>query len=263
MDWLTRQMRQLNIAQIVTFSTTGAGFPVASTGHIQAMHNLKTAGKVYVETSAMCEKSLILMYLFLGMSKAQTYPVKLINNTSTFTCSDQFLVVGEDTLTCTFEVSFTNSSFTTDLVPFVAWEVYSVSKTGHIKVAHTSPVCVPFENGQNETCRQTDPYSSTCYCDKIGPHVFRIKYVHTVRNLSDFLFYPVKTGSSVGTRRRLHLIWFSSIGTLEQFCNMPEIRSIVFTEISTTRFNEVGFNESVAEKASDFQQLETSLDEKN
>ncbi|GFO07986.1 hypothetical protein PoB_003449100 [Plakobranchus ocellatus] len=55
---------------------------------------------------------LVLMNLLLGLVTAQQPTINLVTNSSSFSCTDEYLVVGEDFVTLEVDVSGNNSHYT-------------------------------------------------------------------------------------------------------------------------------------------------------
>ncbi|GFO29970.1 nuclease harbi1, partial [Plakobranchus ocellatus] len=164
----------------------------------------------------MCWKALILLYLLVGISKAQNASVKVVTNISSYLCTDQYLVVGEDTVTCAWELSGNNSVYTYNEFdrPRIRMRTFTVLHDGSLQLLNDALPCTPFDSPKNGFCNKVNRYNPACSCEVVGPHVYRVKYVHTLKDVSE-------------SRGRFILLWPSLklTGHIEKVCYIPEVKA--------------------------------------
>ncbi|GFO03908.1 hypothetical protein PoB_003041300, partial [Plakobranchus ocellatus] len=163
-------------------------------------------------SAMMCGTTLVFLYLLSGIAIAQKPSMKVIANSSSFTCHKEFLVVDEDFATFEVEVSGNSPDYIYDEFDGPRFRIQKlITKKGNIIVDHSALICVTF--GQNAACVKRDIVDKTyCSCEQLGPYVYRVKTVYKID--------PTK-----GKRQGLQLLWPSiHAPALSVVYHLPEIR---------------------------------------
>ncbi|GFO03032.1 hypothetical protein PoB_002953700, partial [Plakobranchus ocellatus] len=138
--------------------------------------------------------------------------MKVIANSSSFTCHKEFLVVDEDFATFEVEVSGNSPDYIYDEFDGPRFRIQElVMEKGTIREVNGAIICVTFE--RNAACVKRDIVNKTyCSCEQLGPYVYRVKTVYKID--------PTK-----GKRQGLQLLWPSiHAPALSVVYHLPEIR---------------------------------------
>ncbi|GFN86101.1 hypothetical protein PoB_001260700, partial [Plakobranchus ocellatus] len=162
------------------------------------------------KTANMFWTALAIMCLCLRISEAQEATIKIVTNTTSFLCTDEYLVVGLDFITFEAEISGNNSAYTLNIfdAPKIRKQEFNES-TG--KFVYDAIVCEPFYNKKEEFCPS---YPYNCSCKRVGPQVYRIKFFYTVKDVNE-------------SRGRIQILWYSiemDKDPLQTFFYFPEVR---------------------------------------
>ncbi|GFN82933.1 hypothetical protein PoB_000943900 [Plakobranchus ocellatus] len=160
----------------------------------------------------MFETTLALLCLFSGLATAQQPSMTIVINSSSFWCSDEYLVVGEDFVTFEMELSGNSPDYTYNVFDGPRFRRQKlVTEDGILRVTADKLLCVPFRTPQNGFCVERNIVNTTgCSCEAIGPQVYRIKLVYRIEDISG---------------GRLELLWPSvTAGDLSVFYYLPEVR---------------------------------------
>ncbi|GFO03051.1 hypothetical protein PoB_002955600, partial [Plakobranchus ocellatus] len=163
----------------------------------------------------MCRKKCaVLLYCFLGIATAQQPSLTIVTSSSSFSCNDDFLVVGEDFVTFELDLSGNNSDYTYDIFDGPRFRLQElVTENGNTLVASDYIICEPFDLPQDGFCVKRDITNTTgCSCEAVGPQVYRVKAVYRIEDVSE-------------SRGRLELRWPSLSGPISAFYSLPEVRA--------------------------------------
>ncbi|GFN86104.1 hypothetical protein PoB_001261000 [Plakobranchus ocellatus] len=136
--------------------------------------------------------------------------VEIIKNTASFLCSDQYLVVGQDTVTFELEVSNVFIYYINRLykVPFFVLETFEEG-TNNISDYYT--ICEPLISQGKVLCLKDDQGALGCSCEEIRPRNYRFKVVYTVKDVKE-------------SKGRIKFVSFS-LDRIEKTFYLPEIRA--------------------------------------
>ncbi|GFO27301.1 hypothetical protein PoB_005380600 [Plakobranchus ocellatus] len=151
----------------------------------------------------------LLLYLFVRMITAQRPSMTIITNSSSFSCSNEYLVAGEDSATFEVDLSGNNSDYTYDEFDWPRFRLQT--KDENMDSVEDKGICAPFDSRDNGFCvNRVDP--TGCSCEMADPQVYRVKLVYRIEIFN-------------GSRGRLELLWPSiDAGDLSVFYYLPEIR---------------------------------------
>ncbi|GFO06651.1 hypothetical protein PoB_003315600 [Plakobranchus ocellatus] len=174
--------------------------------------------------------TLVLLNLLLGIITAQqptptltpkTTPTvtpkttaTIVTNSSSFLCSEHFLVAGEDFVTFELVLSGNNSDYKMDVFDGPRFRIHNlVTEKGQTRVANSRPVCRPIVQPFPGVCVKRDLINTTgCSCERIRTQVFRIKALYRIRDIND-------------TRGRILMRWPSLMrGDIVKYYYLPEVR---------------------------------------
>ncbi|GFO08828.1 hypothetical protein PoB_003533300 [Plakobranchus ocellatus] len=164
--------------------------------------------------------TLVVLKLLLGIITAQkpTPTVKptvtIVTNSSSFLCSEHFLVVGEDFVTFELDLSGNNSEYILDRFDGPRFRLHKTDWKNRNKII-SDLICVLFRAPQDGFCVKRDIINSTgCSCEVVGPQVYRLKLVYRIHEINE-------------TRGRILLLWPSTLtlnGKIDKYYNLPEVR---------------------------------------
>ncbi|GFO29971.1 hypothetical protein PoB_005647600 [Plakobranchus ocellatus] len=147
---------------------------------------------------------------------AQNASVKVVTNMSSYLCTDQYLVVGEDSVTCAWELSGNNSDYTYNefFEPYIRMETFTLLHDGSLQLLNDALICTPFDLPKNGFCNKVNRYNPACSCEAVGPQVYRVKYVLTLNDVRE-------------SRGKFTLIWPSLglKGYIKKVCYIPEVKA--------------------------------------
>ncbi|GFO46606.1 hypothetical protein PoB_007311100 [Plakobranchus ocellatus] len=157
----------------------------------------------------------IILAVIPGVVAAQEPSMSVVSNSSSFVCSDEYLVVGEDYATFEVDVSGNNSDYTYDLFDRPRFRIQTlVTKNGSATVKDDMSLCEPFGLPQDGFCVKRDLTNTTnCSCEVVGPQVYRVKAVYRIEDDVN------------GTNGRIQLLWPDvRNGDIAVFYYLPEVR---------------------------------------
>ncbi|GFO27325.1 hypothetical protein PoB_005383000 [Plakobranchus ocellatus] len=157
----------------------------------------------------------VLLNLLLRMATAQRASVNIVTNFSSFLCTDDFLVVGEDFVTFELDLSGNNSDYTYNEFDWPTFRAQTfVTVNGITQTKNDFPICDPFTTPQHGFCVKRNIINTTgCSCEAVGTHVYRVKAVYRIHDVNE-------------TRGRAELLWPSIYkGDISKYYYFPEVRA--------------------------------------
>ncbi|GFO03050.1 hypothetical protein PoB_002955500 [Plakobranchus ocellatus] len=141
--------------------------------------------------------TLVILYVFSGIATALKPSMKVLTNSSSFLCTDEYLVVGEDFVTLEVELSGNNSDYTYTVFDGPRFRIHEV-------------ICQPFLAPVDGFCLKRDIVDTTgCSCKLVGPQIYRVKTVYRIKNVNE---------------TRVLLLWPSLSGAVNVTHYLPEIQ---------------------------------------
>ncbi|GFN96495.1 hypothetical protein PoB_002300100 [Plakobranchus ocellatus] len=159
---------------------------------------------------------LVLLKLLLAMTTAQEPSMKIVTSSSSFSCSKDFLVLGEDFVTFELDVSGNNSEYTLHDYTYAPRFILSrlVRENGKTR-AYEDTICWPFGEDQNHFCEKTNVSGKSpgCSCESVGAQVYRVKTVHIIKKHLEI-------------KSSIRLVWISNTGgTITKDYYLPKVRA--------------------------------------
>ncbi|GFN86106.1 reverse transcriptase [Plakobranchus ocellatus] len=156
--------------------------------------------------------SLALVCLSFGISKGQNPSMKVLTNTSSSSCSEQYLVAGKDHLTFEVELTGNGSIYTYD-EPY--WPQFFLDTWGG-----SVKICQPFDLPGKGFCKKRQQLTTlrtiACSCEMVRPQVYRVKVVYKMTDVRE----------SPG---RIQLLWLSKrigVKNLAKSFYYPDVRNL-------------------------------------
>ncbi|GFO16687.1 hypothetical protein PoB_004319200 [Plakobranchus ocellatus] len=152
-----------------------------------------------------------LMHSFILGTTQQQPSLDIVTNSSSFLCTDEYLVVGEDFITFEVELSGNNSDYTYTVFDGPRFQIQQlVTENGNTELKSDNPICQPFLAPVDGFCVKKDITGTTgCSCELVGPQVYWVKAVYRIQNVNE---------------TRVLLLWPSLSGNLNVSYYLPEIQ---------------------------------------
>ncbi|GFO39691.1 hypothetical protein PoB_006619600 [Plakobranchus ocellatus] len=144
--------------------------------------------------------------------RAEKPSVEIVKSVSSSLCSDKYLVTFVDTITFELELSGNNSLYTYEKHSWPRFRLQEL-KNGTSKIKSSRTICEPFSLPENGFCKvkqQLNFRQTGCYCETVGPQVYRVKAIYNVRDVSE-------------SRGRIELYWPSTVGTVGKVLDIPDV----------------------------------------
>ncbi|GFO43825.1 hypothetical protein PoB_007033000 [Plakobranchus ocellatus] len=136
--------------------------------------------------------------------------MKVLNRSSSFLCTDEYLVVGEDFVTFEVELSGNNSDYTYTIFDGPRFRIERFVKKDWEMSNYYYSICQPFLAPVDGFCLKRDiTYTTGCSCELVGPQVYRVKAVYRIKNVNE---------------TRFSLLWPSLSGAINVSYYLPEIQ---------------------------------------
>ncbi|GFO08837.1 hypothetical protein PoB_003534200 [Plakobranchus ocellatus] len=146
--------------------------------------------------------------------RAQRPSINIVANSSSFLCSEQFLVVGEDFATFEVDLSRNNSDYTYKEFDWPTFHRQKLATVHGVTKTSIKLICEPFVIPKNGFCVKRPLTNTTgCSCEVVGTQVYLVKLVYSIEDVNE-------------TRGRLELFWPSvTLGPISTFYYLPEVRA--------------------------------------
>ncbi|GFN74890.1 endonuclease-reverse transcriptase [Plakobranchus ocellatus] len=160
---------------------------------------------------------LVVLKLHLAMVTAQQPSVKIVSNTSSFSCSEDFIVLFEDFVTFELDISGNNSEFVLDRFGYAPRFLLHriVTRRGRKRLLDFT-ICSPFGRDRYHFCEKKNVSGNSpgCSCESVGPQVYRIIVVYALKQV-------VEIGSSI------QLVWIPTRrrGSIIEDYYLPKVRA--------------------------------------
>ncbi|GFO08839.1 hypothetical protein PoB_003534400 [Plakobranchus ocellatus] len=126
--------------------------------------------------------------------------VTVVTNSSSFLCSEQFLVVGEDFVTLELDLSGNNSDYSLGVFDGPRFRIHQLVTKNGKTTEQDDPVCEPFNNRLGFCVKRHIRNTTGCSCEVVGPQVYRVKAVYRIQDINETrirLLWPSVTGGNI------------------------------------------------------------------